>query len=354
METSKRAIIFTYYKEPNYGAFLQAYSMQSFLGKNGVSAFIYEYDSLSAKILTALYRLAKGKRKTPSQHTDYNNKMEKAVIRRQSNLNLYHGADHFDLAILGSDEIWNIRNIYASHDPFLFKKYRKAARTISYAACAGNSELRHFRFLPYAKRGINSLDAVSVRDDHTEKIVKALGRSDVVRVIDPVFLYDLADELPNQLIDRPYLFVYSYGLSREQIDGICAVAKRNEWAIIATGTGCVWADQNPAPDPFEWVSYIKNAEAVITSTFHGTAFSILYNKNFAVLNQWSHKVSSLLAEMSLPDRRVSDTRNLADILNESIDYTKVNAVIKEKRNFSSLFVLKQLGIKNGDMTGTEM
>lgn len=344
MEISKKAIIFTYYKEPNYGAFLQAYSMQSFLRQNGISPYIYEYDSLSARIATVLYRLLKGKRKISSQKMDYNNKMENAVLKRQSSLSLYHGSDYFDLAILGSDEIWNIRNIYASHDPFLFKKSKKAARTISYAACAGNSEIYHFRFLPYAKRGINSLDAVSVRDDHTEEIVKALGRNDVVRVIDPVFLYNLADELPDLHVERPYVFVYSYGLSEDQINMICAVAKENDWEIIATGSSCLWADQNPAPDPFEWVSYIKNADAVITSTFHGTAFSILFNRNFAVLNQWSHKVDSLIREMGLLDRRVSETENMKDILKKPIDYTKANILLKEKQEFSSLFVLKQMGI----------
>ena len=345
METSKRAIILTYYKEPNYGAFLQAYSMQSFLGQNGISAFVYEYNSLSPKIITALYRLVKGRRRISSEKKDYNKKMESAVLKRQSSLNLYHGSDHFDLAILGSDEIWNIRNVYASHDPFLFKKNRKAARTISYAACAGNSEIHHFRFLPYAKRGINSLDAVSVRDDHTERIVKALGRNDVVRVIDPIFLYDLADELPDLRTERPYVFVYSYGLSKEQVDVICDAAKRNDWAIIVTGTSCVWADKNPAPDPFEWVAYLKNAEAVITSTFHGTAFSILFNKNFVVLNNWSHKVDSLLKEIGLPDRRASDTESVINLLKEPIDFTKVNALLKEKQEFSSKFVLKQLEIK---------
>ena len=97
--------------------------------------------------------------------------------------------------------------------------------------------------------------------------------------------------------------------------------------------------------PSEFLSYIKNAAYVITDSFHGTVFSVLFNKQFAVYNRYNNnnknstnsRIDTLLMKIELENRRIlsnCSTEEGTNILLSTIDYSKVNSKVSELRSGS--------------------
>ena len=334
--TKQKALIITYYDAPNYGAFLQAYAMQEFLRTNGVEGEVLGHRAYKPTVITKLLD-----KRLPLAVIDYRNQIQKRVDEAQRYLNVTAGKGEYDLAIIGSDEIWNVKNLTAIHLPAFFRPYARAKKTISYAACAGKCQGKHMKLLPYTC-GIRKLNAVSVRDEYTELTIKDFGVENPVRTLDPTFLYDFGAELPERTIQEDYLLVYTYGLGQEEIDAIQNFARKQNLKIIATGSRCGWADENPVPAPFEWLSLIKYSKYVVTSTFHGSVFSIILNKQFVAIATQSNKVKSLLNELRLNARLVTQAERVEAVLTETIDFAQVNEIKQEKRNASAAFVFANL------------
>ena len=129
----KKALVITYYDAPNYGAFLQAYGTQCFLRSHGVDAQICRHIANKPTIITKLL----DKRSDP-EVTQYRNKIQAVIDEAQKYLHVTKGREIYDLAILGSDEIWNVKNLTAVHLPVFFQPYQKAAR------CHGSGGGRRF------------------------------------------------------------------------------------------------------------------------------------------------------------------------------------------------------------------
>lgn len=334
MNTLLSALVITYYNAPNYGAFLQAYAMQQFLRSKGIEAKIKRHRANNPNLFTFL----KDKR-TDKAVLEYRNEIQSVIDDAQSRLH-FDEKDNciYDVAIIGSDEVWNVKNMTANHLPLFFRPYKSARQTVSYAPCSGRCAVKHLKLFPYTA-GIRKLNHVSVRDDHTEQLMKDFGVKDVQRVLDPTFLHDFHEDLLPINQHEKYLFVYTYGFSADDTQQIIQYARNRNLKIIATGSKCDWADENPMLTPFEWISYIKNSQAVITSTFHGTIFSIIFNKEFVTLANYSNKISSLLDEFSLQDRFSVDGSLLEDKFGKNIDYDRINRIKTEKIAVSEKFLL---------------
>lgn len=334
---SKKVLIITYYEAPNYGAFLQAYSTQSFFENNGVDAKICRHSANKANMFTRIID-----KKISPQSLAYRNALKRKIDEAQKYLHYDdEREDDFDLAIIGSDEVWNIKNLTAIHLPIFFQPSKRAKKTVAYAACAGRCEAKHMKLLPYTS-GIRKLDAVAVRDDHTYNLAKSLGVKKVVRTLDPTFLCKFDQVIPSRAIQADYLLVYTYGLSEQSVQKIRNFAAQEKLKIIATGSVCGWADENPLPSPFEWLSLIRYSRYVITSTFHGTVFSIQLNKQFITIETTSGKVKSVLEELNLTNQLKNSDWKAEDLLNCVIPYDDINQIVEARRQASAQFLLDSL------------
>lgn len=343
MEKEKKsALIITYYKSDNYGAFLQTFALQEFLKSQNIDTYVYKYSYLSSNILRKIYKILKKQKKQSIEEINYHTEVSNRVLEEQKRLNLTEDIKK-DITIIGSDEVWNAKNIGAPHNKFFFCKNKKSKRTISYAACSGNSNLKHLKVFPYAIKGIKNIDEVSVRDELTEKLVKNIRHDKIYRVLDPTFLINFDKYIIEKNYKEKYIFVYSYGLNKEAINSIISLAKKQNLKIVATGKYYDWADYNPTPTPFEWISLIKNAEFVVTSTFHGTVLAVQQNKNFAVYNYASPKIRNVLKELKLINRGVNEWNTLEYLYNKKINYDVINPRIDNLVNLSKRFLLKNIG-----------
>ncbi len=330
--------IVTIYKCYNYGSFYQAYGLQRYLEDLGHEVSFIPIDSLYNK----KYRLRK--------QFDRNIKRDifslKLLLSYLKDWKMFNIAKSnkkdYDLVIIGSDEIWNIENKTFVPANEYYGLSLSTENVISYASCVGRSTIDSFKYYPQFLEGIKKIRAVSARDDATEKLVSQVtGNQNVQRVIDPSFLFDFR-KIEKKCSEKEYILVYTYdgswGFSEDKIKATKEFAKKRGLSLISVGFRNTWCDKWIAASPREFLGYLKNANYVITDTFHGTALSIQYQKQFVSMGKGKAKVESLLSEFSLCDRVFDENRSIEDITKNNIDYEKVNLIIEDKKNQSKIFL----------------
>ena len=228
--------------------------------------------------------------------TMYWNNPSKAVIKSQ---------DRCDYYCAGSDQVWNPLIGRSSFD---YLGFAPSERTFSYAASFGIDEIPE-QHRAAAAEGLKHIRHISVREDAGRKIVEDLtGRTDAQVVVDPTMLLTVQEW--DQVIskprgDVPQNYVLTYFLGRVSQERRTAIEQR------AKELGCglieVMDPNSPfhtvGPDEFVWL--IKNAKYICTDSFHGSVFSFLYGRPFAVFARESKgpdmgsRMKTFMAKFSL-------------------------------------------------------
>jgi hypothetical protein len=135
--------------------------------------------------------------------------------------------------------------------------------------------------------------------------------------------------------EKDYIIVYSYPnriKGKEEIEAIKRFAKEKGKKLISICFYFPWCDETVIPHPFEVLGYMKNADYVITDTFHGCVMSMKFNKQFVALVRDSNKqkMSSLLDQFGLGDRMCEEFGDLRDRMERVIDYAPVNEQIAKE------------------------
>ena len=249
-----------------------------------------------------------------------------------------HTFDAYDCVVIGSDEVFNIAQAtrwgYTSQ---LFGNIPNSKKVISYAGCFGQTSLELIQSNNLTEdiaKALENMSAISVRDDNSKKLIEnLLGVTPYVN-IDPVLFFDFSKNI-KETQEKNYILVYSYPSrikEKNTVKAIKAFADKHSKKILSIGSFYEWADGVLLPHPFEVLSYFKNADFIITDTFHGTVISIKYNKQFAVLVQDSNrnKLEFLLESMNLTDQIVENCCNIEKALLQNIEYSQTNKIISNE------------------------
>jgi len=339
--------ILTYHDGINYGCYFQAYAFQETIKSLG-----YDVKFINYKRFNFWFNEYKSLLKTKRLNLLVNNIKKIFVFNEaQKKLNTTSFTfsskkvldKEYDILIIGSDEVWNFIAPIIGFDPVYYGYNSKAKRKISYGSSMG--------FVPVdkeipdqAKIGLKDFDFLSVRDDNTEKIIQKNLDISAVRVIDPTFLYNFSG-LEKSIEDENFIIYYGLSIDQNYKDAIVKFAKDNNKKLISVGFFHPWCDSYIIDlDPFKWLSYFKNASHVITTMFHGTAFSIKYKKNFCSIKTdiRVNKISSLLNEFTLSNRLVSNPSEIKEVLANEIDYTQANSILTDKIYHSKEYLKKAL------------
>lgn len=348
--------ILTFHRAKNYGAMLQCYALVSYLRsmKYDVSVLDYRPSYLAGakdvgfmwsirKILrfVAYWILSKGEAK----YVDSFGVFTKKYIPVQS----MDGVETLEALICGSDQIWSTK-ICGKLDPVFFGKLESGLpmRKISYAASNGNVLLNKKQICEFRKL-LEGMDAVSVREKTLQDFLKCIGISSQL-VLDPVLL--AGDKLFEPILcpirqKKPYVLIYE--LTHLEATYLLAqkIAKSLDADILVMAGGMKayfkkGIINKQGLTPAQFVSYFKQAACVITTSFHGTAFSIVYERPFYSMYMNSEKddrILSLLEELNLLERSV---RHLNDISYSSINYDLVRPRLENLRKRSSEFLQNAL------------
>lgn len=285
----------------NYGACLQTYALQRYLRNEGYVAEVVDFrPQAKGRNQSALRRLRsfvwdntlrpllrdrKRESLTKSFRRDFVNYSENVFF----NADELRNSSLYKTMIVGSDQIWNPR--YAMFDDGVwFLDFPQVSTKVAYAASFGISALPEYSKEEYARR-IRKMDAVSVREETGANIIQELIGCRPNVVMDPVFLLD--QEQWKRFAVEPaksnyVLCYYMPGFPRVEKEieqQALRLAKEKDLETINIGkrelSKLELGGHNVfGVGPREFVGLIANAEYVVTNSFHGTAFSVLFRKRF--------------------------------------------------------------------------
>ena len=322
--------IVTVYNSYNCGSFLQEYALRKTLEKEGHKAVfvkreVYKSNKFMSRAILAAKRVLKGDPKramfTLNEYFAFN--------RIQKIMPVTENIKDLDMVVYGSDTIWNME------DPYFVENWKRywgvgvENKKITYAASVGTTDENVFYDDPVYEKYIKEFSAVAVRDEHTYKIAEKLlgGEKTPVLVTDPTMLVDVSEYEPvaTPCNEKNFILMYYFGnMPKELEESIKAFAKEQGKKIIYFGRDIPF-------EPGKMISYYKAADYVITNTFHGNVFSILYNKKFVSYGKEKKKVEILLRDFGLSERLLDVSESPKEMLLQDIDYSKTNEILKEKR-----------------------
>lgn len=352
----------------NYGSFLQAYGLKKTLEGMGHTVQFVDYEieppleneaeQNRAKVGTlkrALKLLSPSYREYRREQIHMNRSFETFVNTFKSDyfseLGLtanYNICPSLDLLIIGSDEVFNCTQAgdMVGYSRQLFGKDNRAKKVVSYAASFGYTtmeRLRKFHVDREVGEYLSKFDALSVRDENSGAIVEQLTGIKSLRHIDPVLLYPFDEVSSIDIGLNNYIVVYAYAgrISDEEAKAIRRFADEQNKRIVTLGYYQPFCDEYILASPMEVLAYIRNADFVITDTFHGTVFSIKYQKRFGAIIRRSNrnKLSDLLGLFGLQGRQIENPQMLSDIVSAKIDADSIREQIKEERTRAMKYLL---------------
>lgn len=338
--------ILTFHCAHNYGAVLQSFALQEYLKEKGHKVEIidyrpsyliepYEIPSLKLKSLSIL-------RRSLSVILLNNSRVKRADNFNafiKDSLNLSDETNdvqkEYDLYILGSDQIWNgeitkgIDNVYWGN----FIK-RADSKICSYAASLGGYKIqKHEKSI--IKHHLLNIDKLSVREKETLEEIRSLTSKDIVEVLDPTFLINRSkwDQfLGGNFPKNKYILIYQVRYNKNLLRIANQIANQLQARVIEIPAGISLKhlfNKYKSTSPFEFINLIKNAECIVTSSFHGTAFSLIFEKPFytVALNDGADNRSiNLLSNLSL-NNRIINKNSKVDF--SHIDYSVVNKKLQD-------------------------
>lgn len=348
----------------NYGSFLQAFSLKIQLEKLGHDVFFIDIEpgkqiveSVSGnrkRIVFIKKHFDKYFCKRIEHYFFYKimNRVHKSDCEKYLKINkVLPQGENFDVVIIGSDEVFNAACPSSwGFTTQLFGNIKNAHSIITYAASCGQTDYKsvvEYGIIDDIRHALKNVKGISVRDENTANFIWKITGVSPRRHVDPVFLSDFDAYIQPIRKRKPFLLVYSYPnrINEEsEIDAIKCFAKDNNLEIVCVGMFQKWCNKNIVANAFELLSYVKDAKYVITDTFHGTVFSIKYNKKFAVLirDSNSNKLTSLLEDFGLESCAVNSCNSIEQILKREIKFDEINNRIKDERN-KALAYFKNVG-----------
>lgn len=356
----------------NYGASLQAYALQHYLESQGHDVEIIDfqpwfhldrynpfYIGKSGRLYTIcsffpplkyiLAPLKYHKRNDGMKRTwgrkksfdDFTKSYLHLTQRYETSNELRNNPPKADIYVAGSDQIWNTDS-YNGHEPGYYLDFG-TVKKISYAASFAVREIQN-GWKPFVKQELSHFDHISIREKTGVKILEDLGIPNGVQVLDPVFLLDKAEwetlarnSKQYGLKDNGYILVYDF-LNDERIAAFTDKIKKQTClpsVSVNDFNTLPYADINiNDAGPLEFLSLIEHAAVVVCSSFHATAFSIIFKKPFYVFplkNQSnSSRMEDLLHTFNLNDRFapkeiISDINynNIEDFIKKEIQRSKI-------------------------------
>lgn len=357
----------------NYGASLQAFALLHYLELQGYDVQIIDYRpeylctqykfwhvpqnsrfykwTLKSKLFHLLFCLYLAPKKYATYRRvfhfkKFKNNYLKCTRTYFSYKELQNDPPIADCYICGSDQIWNTR-LQNGLDPAFYCNFGfPETKRISYAASFGTPEIQAEN-IETVKNGLSCLDSISIRETTGLKILNSLGYKGV-NVVDPVLLLSKEEwESSFDLTKRPtnfsYILVYDLDNNIPALEEqALQLAKDNGWKIVSLcglAANARYADiiiKNAGP--VEFVAYIRNASFVMSTSFHATVFSVIFNKPFGCYYK-KYNVSRM--------KNFLDTAGLSDRLNPktadtTIDYKKVHNHIHQLIESSRGFINKSI------------
>lgn len=349
----------------NYGGILQAFALQHTLKKIGHEpyminrraekfSFFYFLKQKIKKVIfiatnnktivfTSQKRLDKGHEILTKYTGDFINTYITLQTKKIYYTSEFKDIESFDAYIVGSDQVWRPKYTQNIYDYYLdFVKNKKAIK-IAYAASFGTDKWGYTKVqTEKCKKLVKEFNAVSVREDSgVELCQKYLGIKSK-HVLDPTLLLTKEDyintiDLSKAKKNNRGIMTYVLDIDLHKKKVIDEISRIKDMSVfdLALSTEDHNGNLLPTPPVEDWLQGFIDADYIITDSFHGTVFSIIFNKPFIAIGNESRGLSrflSLLKMFKLENRLLLSINDFnKDLIYESINWEEVNNIIKLKQ-----------------------
>lgn len=363
----KTASILSFQFADNYGALLQIYALQTVLEREGLRTEIInfkpykleepyrtkinfkksvEYNGLINSLKLGLAKLINSKK--------INNKRASFDLFRNEYLNLTKDAFKeyedlekanfsYDFYFVGSDQVWN-PDFFKYTDGAYFLEFASQSKKISYAASVAKSIDSDFE--DYFTRYLPDFKAVSVREESSKNELEKLVDIEVSTTLDPSLLLTKNEWkaiINNDTIYDPFILIYDLEPSNTIIELANNLSKQTGLKIVSYSDSDQFEKKYFSFNemgPNDFIKLFNDSEYVITSSFHGTAFSLIFEKKFYTVPHSTRGVRmiNLLEDVGLLNRLITESNLETVNYNEDIDYFSPREKLNVMRELSLNFI----------------
>lgn len=353
--------LYTIHASHNVGAMLQAFALTKVLEKGGAEVELVNLYPIAEELqnhhstkgsflhdlMRSIYLMLHPQIRTMERNFDKFHKQLPLSKRFYSSDEYIENPLRYDLHLIGSDQVWNLQKGF-DFSKFYFLDYLPAdAKRVSYGASFGTCD--DVKSLDEVAGALRKFEKLSVREDRAVALVESLVKKECTQVLDPTLLLssnDWDEYISNDPIVKGQ-YIFFYGVNSDDTTWSIIKLAKEKLGLPVVGYPGPLRPQYPFDKfildggPCEFVNLIKNATMVITSSFHGLAFSVNYDKPFLLINYstrmermeslvkllkaQSHLVGSLAdAERVLSEKHFSLANNLSVQRQKSLTWIKEN------------------------------
>ena len=352
----KKIAKLTFHNTTNYGAILQTYALQKKIESMGLETEVINYEckavedryrikdirqSKSIKEIIKAVMGNKDKKKLLDKFQAFAKKYIKISSKKYAKSNIKECNSIYNRIIVGSDQVWNL-NLSGNDFTYFLDFVDDNNKKCSYAASFGTSNIMN-QNSEKLKQLLNEFKYINIREKQGYDIINSLLGRKANIVLDPTLLLDYKDWkkiIPNidKKVRKKFVLLYIIAPNKDIIRFAKKIAKSKKCEVIYINHSLkkiqgVKNLRGVGPEDFLW--YINNAECIITTSFHGVAFSINFNKTFYFAlskekNNFNSRIESLVEKLELQDRNIELYNNAV----EEIHYDKINEILEKEKEQS--------------------
>ena len=363
--------IITYHRVYNYGAALQAYATVKCFEKLGLDAEIIDYipekvrdygsfrqvlyetkmfhSNIVKCIVISLLKMPSYKKRVPIFDIFLEGNIP-MTAPYYSEKELKQNPPEADLYCTGSDQVWN--NTYLPQfDLVYFLTFVPGRKKIAFSSSFGRKDFTNAeieQILPW----LNQYSAISVREKSGLTLLKNVKVKLKEHVIDPTLILTKKEwmQLRESHSYADYILVYQLHSKSNTEEYAVALERRTGKKTLKISLDCIRkskCDYNVKfPSIGLFLALFANASIVVTDSFHGTAFSLNFNRNFVVTmpGKTGERIQSILELTGLTERIVHNAEEACNIVEKDIDFGYCNKVISAEREKAMRFLKEAVKI----------
>lgn len=323
----------------SYGAVMQTYATSKLLEKNGhdvtVINIIHPKEKRFYKRFRSLYYLFIDFQFYCFKHRFFPKLTSKMYGLVSAKL------PSSDYIVIGSDQVWN-RSITCPMDMAYYVDFDEKVKKVSLASSFGKSDWNEdAEYTRVVKKCLDNFNAISVRERSGKEILSDVFGMESTVLIDPTLAYADFEGLVLDKRKKKQIFTFLFGGNKQETkDIVKAISNDLDLPVFRHSKLSYYLNNGPR----KWLTNIRNSSYVITDSFHGLAFCLIFKKEFFVLCADEKKftrLKSLLDLLGLQNRYIEsldDYQQRKLMLLESIDYSSVNSILQNEQNKYNHFI----------------
>ena len=353
--------ILTFHKSINYGSVLQSWALSKVISKRFVVEII-DYEPQNYEFLYANYRqwnswnnIKYNLKRMPlssalnNQQQLFKKFRDKQLPLSRKKYNYNNGCDikeEYKGIVVGSDQVWNIRA--KDCDPIFFLPFNYSGNKVSYACSINDTDYTEKNLPSNLASEICDFDFISIREESGKnKLEQFIAKQKkVYTLLDPTLLCNSSEYdslLNDRIVDGKYIFLYNVWTSEVGIQAAKFLSEKLNMPVYTIMTASNVKEINllkksgilvdtVRTSPSDFLNFFKYASYIVTESFHGTAFSLIFEKPFVCVSNRTNdeRLNNILTLVGLKDRYMKLGELQTYDLKQEINYEIVTEK-KEKR-----------------------